>query len=207
MKTVNQLEMLALPETSGAVATKTSLTLAEKTRIDQWAKIGAALYHGAEKMRWWLADWAAFGDQKYGELKQFCELNDINYGTIANLAAVARAVESSRRRELLSFSHHVEVAPLSPKLQKKFLKLAEAEKLSVADLRAAIRKAGAEFGPEKTYGPPEPMFAVAKFFLDADVFLERNLPTVKQEREYLWDKVLPVLEKAAKIWPEKLTLK
>ena len=199
--------MLALPVSSGALATKTSLKLSEQTTIEQWAETGNMLYQAGQKMSWWLADWAAFGERKYGQLKEFCELNGINYSTISNAATAAKSVESSRRRELLSFSHHVEVSALKPKDQSRFLKMAEAEKLSVSELRKRIRQWQGEFGPEKTHGPEPQIFSLEKFFLDGEVFLERNTVTLVDSRDYLWEKAQPMLARAAQIWPEKVSLK
>ena len=207
MSKENQLEMLALPVSSGALATKTSLKLSEQTTIEQWAETGNMLYQAGQKMSWWLADWAAFGERKYGQLKEFCELNGINYSTISNAATTAKSVESSRRRELLSFSHHVEVSALKPKDQSRFLKMAEAEKLSVSELRKRIRQWQGEFGPEKTHGPEPQIFSLEKFFLDGEVFLERNTVTLVDSRDYLWEKAQPMLARAAQIWPEKVSLK
>lgn len=177
----------------------------EDISSQDWARIGNEIYKRGEALSWWLADWAAYGELKYGELKQFCEVNGINYGTIKTLSWVAQSVEKSRRRDLLSFQHHREVAPLEPAKQKKFLDLAEKEKLSVSDMRARIREDGAEHGPEKTFGPPPAIFAVEKFWLDAEVFFDRNAATLEESKDELWDKAKPALEKMAKLWPDKIT--
>ncbi len=190
-----------------AATTPVSLTLNDGLSVQQWAEIGAALYRRGQSMTWWLADWAAFGERKYGKLKQFCEVNEINHGTMRNLAAVASSVQLSRRRDNLSFSHHVEVAPLKPKEQSKWLAIAVREKLSVSELRKRIRLAQAEHGPEKTFGPPAAIFAVEQFFLDGDVFLERNASTLEESKDYLWTRAQPLIQRAAKLWPEKISLK
>lgn len=54
------------------------------------------------------------------------------------MKSVGEKIDSSRRREDLSFEHHREVAKLSPEKQGEFLKRASDEKLSVRDLRREI---------------------------------------------------------------------
>jgi hypothetical protein len=62
---------------------------------------------------------------------------------------VARSVHFSRRRENLSFSHHQEVASLTPIEQTEWLDKAEDECLTAPQLRSQIRiaKAGRDGHP------------------------------------------------------------
>src|SRR3984893_9259921 len=88
-------------------------------------------------------DWWAFGEHRYGDRKAMIEdesWNGPGFQTCMNAGAVCKAIETSRRREALSFTHHSEVAALAPKQQDRFLDSAEAEGLSVMKLRAAIRQ-------------------------------------------------------------------
>jgi hypothetical protein len=62
---------------------------------------------------WWIGDWWAFGEQRYGDRKAITEADDWDgpaFQTCADAAMVCRAFETSRRREVLSFTHHAEVA-------------------------------------------------------------------------------------------------
>lgn len=195
-----------MEKTDLIVKNTTFLEIDEKMSVEEWAKLGASLYHEGQKMLWWQADWAAFGERKYGELKQWCDLNGLNYGSIKNLAWVASSVEKSRRHDLLSFSHHSEVSALEPKEQKKWLAEALREKLSVAELRRRIRRALGEHEPEQVSGAGPAIFGVEKFFLDAEVFLERNASTVESAKDYLWPKVMPIIRQAASVWPDKINL-
>lgn len=52
-----------------------------------------------------------------------------------NCAAVSRSFETSRRREVLSYSHHVEVASLPPDEADELLDKAEREGLSTREVR------------------------------------------------------------------------
>ncbi len=69
-------------------------------------------------MKWWLGDWWAYGEHKYGARKAlFAEgqpLEDMNFGTLATYGWVARQVPTSTRVEVLSFDHHRHVAALPP---------------------------------------------------------------------------------------------
>jgi hypothetical protein len=60
------------------------------------------------------------------------------YQTCANAAAVCRAFEISRRREVFSFSHHAAVAALAPAEQDGLLDQAEREGWSRQQLREAV---------------------------------------------------------------------
>ena len=81
----------------------------------EWRAGGALLGKIERSVSWWLGDWWAFGEARYGERKTIVDAEDWegpDFKTCANAANVARAFETSRRREVLSFSHHAEVAAL-----------------------------------------------------------------------------------------------
>lgn len=106
----------------------------------EWRAIGHqfARVHGSLGFMW--GDWLNFGVKRYGKKYALAtELTALTYQALADFAWVCDCVEFSRRREILSFSHHREVAPCSPADQAKWLTLAEGAKLSVADLRHAMR--------------------------------------------------------------------
>lgn len=117
-----------------------SLQLSENTTLEQWSIVGTQLYKGADVLTWALADWAAFGDKKWNALKTFCEAHGLSYTTVKEAATVAAAVPRERRNNQLLFGHHFEVSGLPPKEQDKWLKAADEKKLSVLDLRKAIRE-------------------------------------------------------------------
>jgi len=105
--------------------TATSWALPAKLSYDDWIKCGQALMRAESGVQWWLGDWWAFGEHAYGErtkaLDEGGPLEGLEFKTIANYAWVARAIETSRRREVLSFKHHVCVAALPPRQQEKWL--------------------------------------------------------------------------------------
>jgi hypothetical protein len=61
------------------------------------------------------------------------------FQTCANAASVARAFETSRRREVLSFKHHAEVASLPPAEADELLDWAEASIAETGTPRSASR--------------------------------------------------------------------
>lgn len=92
--------------------------------------------------RLWLGDLLRFGEVTYGErYAQAMDVTGLAYQTLANAAWVAGSVDVSRRRETLSFGHHAEVAALPAAEQVAWLDKAEADRLSVSELRAAVRSA------------------------------------------------------------------
>ena len=125
----------ALPE-----ATSTSLSLPESLTFEQWEEIGAELANRARKLNWWIGDWWAAGHHRYGERARLAArgLFGKEFKTLANIATVCRAFEPARRREHLSWSHHAEAAALSPNAADMLLDLAERDRLSKAQVRAAV---------------------------------------------------------------------
>ena len=127
--------------------TKTAWVIPQSLSEDQWIACMQNLLLVESGVQWWLGDGWAFGEHKYGERKALFDegrpLEDMNFGTLANYGAVARAFETSRRREVLSFTHHVEVAGLPIRQQDRFLNKAEAENLSCMKLRSLIAQGAA----------------------------------------------------------------
>jgi hypothetical protein len=61
----------------------------------------------------------------------------------------------SRRRDNLTWSHHAVVAALDPDEQDRWLDMAAAERLSVADLRIELRSVERQRGGQgRTYADP-----------------------------------------------------
>lgn len=129
-----------------ALWTPTSLVLPETLTYEAWQEVGRVLDRADRSLRWWIGDWWRFGERAYGEMASQ-EARDgvrdetgLAYQSVANAAWVADRFEYSRRRESLSWSHHLEVAALEPDAQDRFLDQAVAEGWSRNDLRAAIKR-------------------------------------------------------------------
>jgi hypothetical protein len=135
-----------------------ALELPAGTSFDEWVEIGRKLCLTSKALQWHIGDWWAFGDHRYGQrAKAAAEgLFGREFQTIANAASVARAFQTSRRREVLSFSHHAEVVALGAETADELLEKAERDGWSVRDLRAeAIARKGISFAPVGRDTSPE----------------------------------------------------
>ncbi len=86
--------------------------------LEEWRDAGMVLSQFERVAQWWIGDWWAFGEYRYGDRKAIVTASDWtgpSYQTCANAASVCRAFPTYRRREVLSFKHHAEVAALAPK--------------------------------------------------------------------------------------------
>lgn len=107
---------------------------------DAWRELGAKIGTSSNATSWWLGDWLAFGQMKYGRrYKDAIAATGLDYQTLRNYAVVARRFELSRRRDRLRFQHHAEVCALSDDEQDRWLDLAEAGRWSKRELRRRVR--------------------------------------------------------------------
>jgi hypothetical protein len=127
-------------------ASSTRLDLAESLDFDEWCALGAELARVERGHQWWIGDWWTFGGHRYGErAKAAAEgLFGRSFQGLMDCGFVARKFETSRRRELVSFKHHREVASLPPPEADELLDQAEAESWSTRQLRAEVKVAADE---------------------------------------------------------------
>jgi N6-adenosine-specific RNA methylase IME4 len=81
----------------------------------EWCEAGEMIGKVERSVSWWLGDWWAFGETRYGQRKAIVSADGWDgpkFQACADAASVCRAFETSRRREVLSFQHHREVAAL-----------------------------------------------------------------------------------------------
>ena len=105
-----------------------------------WVKTGQRLGAMSRCSQWWLGDWVRYGNGRWGEkYKEASRITGYDVQSLRNMAYVAGRIEISRRRYNLTWSHHAEVTSLDAEEQEKWLEFAEAERLSVADLRIELR--------------------------------------------------------------------
>lgn len=119
--------------------TPTSFDLPNSLTADQWLEAGRALGRVHSLTMWWLGHWWAYGEHRYGDRRALVEADDWEgprFQTCANAALVCRAFETSRRREVVSFTAHSEVAVLPPEWQDKVLDAAAKEGHSTREIRA-----------------------------------------------------------------------
>jgi hypothetical protein len=106
----------------------------------QWVAVGRRLGGISRSNQWWLGDWLRYGTAKWGEkYVEASRITGYDVRSLTNMASLAACFEISRRRDNLSWSHHAVVAALDPDEQDRWLDMAAAERLSVADLRIELR--------------------------------------------------------------------
>jgi hypothetical protein len=101
---------------NGAIVTEVSLQFPKALPVAEWCEIGKILGQAHRRLHWAIGDWWVHADHgNYGYRKQQVEdWGGLSFQTCENLGAVSRRFTTSRRREVLSFSHHAEVAYLPP---------------------------------------------------------------------------------------------
>jgi len=108
--------------------------------IAEWAEQGQRISMMGRSAGWWIGDWLRYGNARYGEkYARAKRITGYDAQTLMNMVWVSSRVDVSRRRENLSWSHHVEIAPLDLVTQERLLNHAEAERLSVRDMRELVR--------------------------------------------------------------------
>ena len=158
--------------TLAAVPSRTRLAIADGISFNEWLAIGEELFRIADSNAWWLGDWYAYGVKHYH--KNYALALDrlkLKYQTLANQTSVARNVESSRRREDLSWSHHAEVASLDGDDQERILDDAFRHGYSVRELREIVR---AHKGTDKAPAPHLTVKAVGELYAICAAEAERR---------------------------------
>lgn len=109
--------------------------------IREWSQAGQRLGVMNRCSPWWLGDWIRYGNTRFGEKYSLAaKITHYDPQTLMNMVYVASHFdEISRRREILSWSHHEAVASLDPEIQDRWLDEAAKHKMSVADLRHELR--------------------------------------------------------------------
>jgi len=117
-----------------------ALDIPQEQSFEDWEAMGRKLCASSQVINWWIGDWWAAGNHRYGErAKKAAEgIFGREFGSLMNLASICRSFEGSRRREVLSFTHHVEVAALPPAEADALLDKAERLHWSTRDLREAV---------------------------------------------------------------------
>ena len=117
-----------------------SWTPTEGLDAREWVRAGKRLGAMTRCSQWWLGDWVRYGTAKWGEkYKEASRITGYDIQTLRNIAYVAGRIDPSRRRDKLTWSHHAEVSALEVEEQERWLDLAVAERMSVADLRIELR--------------------------------------------------------------------
>ena len=121
-------------------STPTRLEMAEHLSFREWKALGNKIGMYSSATAWWLGDWLAFGQKRYGgRYREGVAVTGLTYQTLRNYCVVARRFDVSRRRDTLTFQHHAEVCALTDEDQDFWLDLAAEMKWSKAELRRRVR--------------------------------------------------------------------
>lgn len=139
---------VALGEPSRTLATTGTITLGpDGLRCDgvpslaEFERVGTMLQQAHHMLAWWIGDWFNAGEDFHGET--FAQLLDhaaLDPQTVMQYARIARQVPRDRRTTALSFSHHREVADLTPDQQYVWLSRADDAGWSSHRLRRELAK-------------------------------------------------------------------
>lgn len=121
---------------------KLGLTFAPETTFDEWQAAHGFFSGLKEHLNWWIGDSINFAEkssfgQKY---TQAIHITGKEYSTLTTIAAVCERITLDRRRALLPFSYHVEVAYLPYQEADFILDQAERQNWNRDDIREAVQK-------------------------------------------------------------------
>ena len=134
---------------------------------EDWREAGTFLGKIERSWPWLVGDWWRYGE-RYGRRAEIVLADDWNgprHQTCRNVAVVCEAFDVSRRRDTLGFSHHAEVAALSPAEADALLDWAEepiattGKPRSTRELRREVGKlraaAASKFGADPERPPAD----------------------------------------------------
>jgi hypothetical protein len=101
---------------------QTGLLVQGELSFEEWSGIGTWLETVDRAIQWWIGDWMAYGESRYGEqYVQAINATGWALATIKQYQWVAERVPVKNRRPELSFFHHREVADMPPDEQVAWL--------------------------------------------------------------------------------------
>jgi len=115
MSEVNEVEQFSVDRTDTALVIKGDLP------YELWVEQGKELNRIGGAIMWWLGDWWAFGEKKYGERAAAVEGMEWSFQTCRIAGWVSRNIETFRRLNVLTWQHHMEVAALNTAEQDELL--------------------------------------------------------------------------------------
>ncbi|MCX5386232.1 LmbU family transcriptional regulator [Streptomyces sp. NBC_00083] len=119
---------------------KSGLSFTSRQSLNTWEQVGTGLLSFADSSTWWVADWLVYGESEFQDrYHEAVKRTSLSYQTLRNYTWVARKFPLTRRRQNLSFSHHLEVVALDQPEQDYWLRKAEALRWSRNKLRGEVR--------------------------------------------------------------------
>ena len=139
---------LALPGT----VSRTGMELHPGLSKQDWLEVGRTCALVERANRWWIGDLLNYGEREYGETySEAQDLFELEYSTLAQLKWVASEFQLYERSQLLTWSHHLVLAPLESEMRSYWMQRAEDNNWSVRELKAHIK--GTKPKPLPTHKP------------------------------------------------------
>jgi hypothetical protein len=161
---------------------------------EEWSAIGRTLTQVAGAALWLIGDWLAFGQKQYHGLDGFKRMENERYsvvardtgfaeGTLRNAKYICSAVNLSRRRDKLTFTHAQEIVGRAAPAQFDYwIDLVNKSDLTVKQLREALRKSKATYKSEPNDGGElTPLAITDQYCRDILVLVPNFTPTQKRE--------------------------
>ena len=124
----------------GVQVHRSGLQFTGQQSLGMWEQVGSRLFSFADSSTWWIADWLVYGETTFRDrYEEAIKRTSLSYQTLRNYTWVARRFPLARRRQALSFSHHLEVVALEQPEQDYWLRKAEELTWSRNRLRAEVR--------------------------------------------------------------------
>lgn len=132
-------QLIKLPK--GVKADAVCLELQPQMGFEDWLEVGATLGRWQGSLQWLIGDWWNYGEHAYGEKIQSVRGVEglPSHKTCRNYGSVAKAFEMSRRRDIVPFAHHAELAGQDEETADALLDEAEANDWARRDLRKALK--------------------------------------------------------------------
>jgi hypothetical protein len=119
--------------------TPVGAALSDGLSFEEWLSVGRRLLPSSNASAWWIGDWLAYGEWRYGHKYRIAvERLQLDYDRIRDYVYVASRVGKGVRRADLSWRHHRLVAKLDPAEQLDWLARAAEQKWSTRELAEAL---------------------------------------------------------------------
>jgi hypothetical protein len=126
-------------ETFGVRVTAVGAFLPDTLSFEEWLSIGRRLIRAREASAWWIGDWLAYGEWRYGtKYRTVLDRLELSYDRARDYAYVAGNIAPKLRRPDLSFRHHRVVAKLPPGEQREWLARAALAHWTTREFIAAL---------------------------------------------------------------------
>ena len=170
-------------------ASETGLEISAGLSYADWVALGDEVQRAAASSMWWLGDWWAFGEkQGYGERYAASAQLPFAKQTLRNAGTICRAFEeTSRRRDVLTYTHHAEVVvkDITERQQDRLLDKAIKHNWSKRELRKEVR--AFRHAKNKKDPPPHSKRSVRRHLRRSTLAIRTHDLRVPRDREPLPD--------------------